>query len=323
MNNKETIFRPIKDELEKFRINYKNTLIGDRTSKMEFVKYLLKIEGKGVRPALLFLTAYLHGEVNEDSINAATILELTHTASLVHDDIVDEAFQRRGMLSINALWRSKKAVLIGDYIFSKSIRLASSNKLYDVLDCVSRVIENMSIGELEQHDATIRLDITETGYFEIIQNKTASLMSCASFLGASSVGASKEECDNMSKLGELIGVMFQIQDDILDYIGSSTGKMKSNDLKEQKITLPLIYALKRAKKSEANDILKLLRRVVEKRDNISIITSFVIDKGGIISAQKKLEELQKEAKLILAGYKESIYKESLMSLIDYVCKRNK
>lgn len=323
MSKMELIFRPIEGDLERFKKRYKEVLSGDRASKMDFVNYILKIEGKGLRPVLLFLTAHLHGEINDKSVNSAVILELTHTASLVHDDIVDEAFQRRGKFSINALWRSKKAVLIGDYIFSKAILTASQNELYNVLGDVARVIEAMSIGELEQSDATICLDITEARYFEVIRCKTASLMSCASKLGAVSVGASEQDCAKMEKLGEIIGIMFQIKDDILDYMGGSTGKMAGNDLKEHKITLPLIYALKKGDKSEVNTILKLLRESDEKKGYISKITSYVVEKGGIILSQKKIDSLREEAKEILASYPESQYKKSLLDLIDFVTERDK
>ena len=323
MAKNDLIYRPILGDLDNFKIRYKEVLTGDRISKMEFVNYLLKIEGKGMRPTILFLSSYLHGVVNDKSIYSAVILELTHMASLVHDDIVDEAFQRRGRYSINALWRSKKAVLIGDYIFAKAILAASNNELYDALGDVAIVLEDMSIGELEQSDASIRLDVDESKYFEVIRSKTGSLMSCSARLGAKSVGASDVAVAKMSKLGELIGVMFQIKDDILDFTGDESGKMKGNDLKEHKITLPLIYALKRGDKSESNTILKLLRERSEKSGYISKITQFVIEKGGIEAAYKKINQIKEEAKDILLTYDDSEYRQSFLALVDYICDRKK
>ena len=323
MAKNDLIYRPILGDLDNFKIRYKEVLTGDRISKMEFVNYLLKIEGKGMRPTILFLSSYLHGVVNDKSIYSAVILELTHMASLVHDDIVDEAFQRRGRYSINALWRSKKAVLIGDYIFAKAILAASNNELYDALGDVAIVLEDMSIGELEQSDASIRLDVDESKYFEVIRSKTGSLMSCSARLGAKSVGASDVAVAKMSKLGELIGVMFQIKDDILDFTGDESGKMKGNDLKEHKITLPLIYALKRGDKSESNTILKLLRERSEKSGYISKITQFVIEKGGIEAAYKKINQIKEDAKDILLTYDDSEYRQSFLALVDYICDRKK
>jgi len=323
MTKNNLIYRSILGDLDTFKIRYKEELTGDKISRMEFVDYLLKIEGKGMRPTILFLSAHLHGVVNEKSIYSAVILELTHMASLVHDDIVDEAFQRRGRYSINALWRSKKAVLIGDYIFARAILTASNNELYSALGDVASVLEDMSLGELEQSDASIRLDVDESKYFEVIRSKTGSLMSCSARLGAKSVNASDADVAKMSKLGELIGLVFQIKDDILDFTGDESGKMKGNDLKEHKITLPLIYALKRSDKSEANTILKLLRERSDKSGYISKITQFVVGKGGIDAAYKKMDQIKEDAKNILLSYDDSEYRQSYFALLDYICDRKK
>lgn len=319
MSKKDKIFDVIEVDLNRFRKEYKAALIGEKNSKMDFVNYILKSEGKGMRPVLLLLSARLHGEINDSSIFSAVILELTHNASLIHDDVVDEAYQRRNRFSINALWRSKKAVLIGDYVFSKAILTAAKNSLSYVLEDIARVIEDMSLGEIEQSDATIKLDITENLYYDVIRRKTASLMSCAARLGAVSTHASDAECEKMSRLGEIIGMMFQIKDDILDYTGGNSGKMIGNDLKEKKITLPLIYALKKGEKVEVNNILKLLR----KGNNISKISSFVFEKGGIALSQKKIDLMSEEAKELVMTYPNSVHRDAMIGLIDYIINRDK
>lgn len=319
MDKKDKFFSVIDTELERFREEYKSALSGDTHSVMDFVNYIIKSEGKGMRPVLLLLSANMHGVVNDASINSAVILELTHNASLIHDDVVDEAYQRRNRFSVNALWRSKKAVLIGDYVFSKAILTAAKKSLYYVLEDVARVIEDMSLGEIEQSDATIKLDITEAIYYDVIRRKTASLMSCAARLGAISTNASSEQCQKMSEIGELIGMMFQIKDDILDFTGGDSGKMIGNDLKEKKITLPLIYALKKGDHNQSSRILKLLR----KGNNISEITSYVIEKNGIVLAEKKIEAISKEAKEIIMTYPPSVYREAMIELVDFIINRNK
>lgn len=319
MSKKDKIFDVIEADLDRFRKEYKAALIGEKNSKMDFVNYILKSEGKGMRPVLLLLSARLHGEINDSSIFSAVILELTHNASLIHDDVVDEAYQRRNRFSVNALWRAKKAVLIGDYVFSKAILTAAKNSLSYVLEDIARVIEDMSLGEIEQSDATIKLDITENLYYDVIRRKTASLMSCAARLGAISTHASDAECEKMSRLGEIIGMIFQIKDDILDYTGGNSGKMIGNDLKEKKITLPLIYALKKGEKSEVNTILKLLR----KGNNISKISSYVFEKGGIALSQKKIDIMSTEAKELVMTYPESQYRDAMIGLIDYIIERDK
>lgn len=319
MSKKDKIFDVIEADLDRFRNEYKAALIGEKNSKMDFVNYILKSEGKGMRPVLLLLSARLHGEINDSSIFSAVILELTHNASLIHDDVVDEAYQRRNRFSVNALWRGKKAVLIGDYVFSKAILTAAKNSLSYVLEDIAKVIEDMSLGEIEQSDATIKLDITESLYYDVIRRKTASLMSCAARLGAISTHASDAECEKMSRLGEIIGMIFQIKDDILDYTGGNSGKMIGNDLKEKKITLPLIYALKKGEKSEVNTILKLLR----KGNNISKISSYVFEKGGIALSQKKIDIMSTEAKELVMTYPDSQYRDAMIGLIDYIIDRDK
>lgn len=319
MEKKDKIFDVIESDLVRFREAYKGALTGENASKMDFVKYILKSEGKGMRPVLLLLAARLHGEPNKASIYSAVILELTHNASLIHDDVVDEAYQRRNRFSVNALWRSKKAVLIGDYVFSKAILTASKNGLHYVLEDVAKVIEDMSLGEIEQSDATIKLDITESLYYDVIRRKTASLMSCSTRLGALSTGANDEQINKMNKLGELIGIMFQIKDDILDFTGINSGKMVGNDLKEKKITLPLIYALKKGSRSEVNEILKMLR----KGNNISKISDYVFEKGGIELSQNKIKAMSVEAKEIVMSYPDSQYRAAFLNLIDYIIEREK
>lgn len=325
MGKVKKFYAVVEAEFNQYKNRLREVLVGDdKGKKLEFVNYLLNSEGKGVRPLLVLLSAALNGKINDDSIDAAVVVELTHTASLVHDDIVDEAYQRRGYFSVNALWRSRNAVLIGDYVLAKAMLTAVNKKLYYVVENMSMVIEEMSKGELEQSEATLKLDIDVERYFNVIRRKTAYLMSSAATLGAMSVEADDQRCEDMKKLGELLGLMFQIKDDILDYSGSNIGKSIGNDLKEKKITLPLIYALKKAHEKNRKTILSIIRRGGDKKEYIKQVHDFIVENGGIIAANARMEQLKKEAKdILMQNYKESEYREALLELIEYIVHREK
>lgn len=325
MGKSNKFYSVVDKEFGQYRNRLKEVLIGDKSEKsLEFVNYLLKSEGKGVRPLLVLLSAALNGQVNENSIEAAVVVELTHTASLVHDDIVDEAYQRRGQFSVNALWRSRSSVLIGDYILAKAISTAIKKKLYYVVENMSMVIEEMSKGELEQSQATLKLDINEERYFNVIRCKTAYLMSAASTLGAMSVGADEKRCEDMKMLGELFGLLFQIKDDILDYSGKNIGKSIGNDLKEKKITLPLIYALKKSSERERKTILSIIRKGGDKSEYIKQVQEFIINNGGIVAANTRMEQIKTKAKdILLNNYPDTPNRVALLDLMDYIVSREK
>lgn len=322
--NKENFYAPIASELEAYRKRYADVLTqGQSGSKLDFVKYILRSEGKAVRPVLTLLSASLNGTVNPSTIDTAVVIELTHNASLIHDDVIDEAFTRRDMFSVNALWRSKKTVLIGDYVFSKAITTAVRAGLTHVIESIAIVLEEMSKGELEQIDATLKLDISEERYFRVIKAKTAYLMSCATRLGALSVGVSDEVADNMHSLGEKIGLMFQIKDDILDYTGSNIGKSVGNDLKERKITLPLIYALRKADKRSASRVMSIIRKGGTTAEHIKEVSRFIVDNKGIEAAEYRMKQFHEEALALLEPYAESASKTAMLSLLDFISKRTK
>ncbi len=297
--------------------------IDDSGRQYDFVEYMLEGQGKGVRPMLTLLSAAMFGDVNDDSVSNAAILELTHNASLIHDDVVDEAYQRRGKHSVNALWGSKRAVLIGDYILSRAIKAASDNELQYAIADVARVIEEMSIGEIEQIDATRKLDMTESRYYDVIRRKTANLMGCCARLGARSTGASEIEYTKMEKFGVLIGMMFQVKDDILDYTGVDTGKHIGNDVKERKITLPLIYAIQRATKSEKDAVLSMIRKDNESDITTKKVYDFILKNGGIEMAECRMAEFKSEALAIIENFEKTTATDNMIEFVNFVAERKK
>ncbi len=324
MQNIEDIQKPVKHELQKFSEYFASALKNEQPEIQEVINYILKTQGKQMRPLFLLLTAGLHGEINHKSYVAATLIELMHTASLVHDDIVDEAYQRRNKWSVNALWRSKKAVLIGDYILARGIRTAVDNELYDIIREISFVIEDMSKGELIQADASLSLDISRNEYFEIIRCKTASLLSACSYSGAKSTGASPEEVNRMRQFGNLLGLAFQIKDDLLDYNQTNLiGKPVLNDIKERKMTLPLIEALENVTEQEKEKIKGYLREANQNKISANKVYEFVLQHNGISKATALMEQKEREALQLLEGYPDSPYKEALIKYANYIMDRKK
>ena len=277
-----------------------------------------------MRPLLVFLTARLNGEISESTFVAATFIELLHTASIVHDDVVDDANERRGALSINALWNSKIAVLVGDYMLSKGMLISVEKNRFDMLEIVSEAVKSMSEGELLQLQKARKLNIKEEDYFKIIMSKTAALISACTACGARSVTDDPEITQLMKDFGENIGIAFQIKDDLLDYEGSGlTGKISGNDIKEKKITLPLIHALEQATDSKKRHVLSIVKNKKKSKTEINEVIRFVSEYGGMEYAAIKMNQYRDKALAILDSYPESEVKESLKEFVNYTTSRKK
>ncbi len=285
--------------------------------------YLLRRKGKQLRPMFVFLSAKLHGEIADSSYTAATMIELLHTATLIHDDVVDESLERRGFFSINALWKSKIAVLIGDYLLAKGLLLAVENKEYELLEIVSGAVREISEGELMQIQKSRKLNITESEYFEIIRKKTATLIAACTACGTKSVKANGEVVRKMKEFGENAGIAFQIKDDLFDYQKTGIlGKPTGNDIKEKKITLPLIHSLVNSGLSERKRILNLIRRHNRNASKVKEIIQFVWANGGIEYSVQKMNEYRDRALTILSQFPDNEAKNSLSELVNYTTSRD-
>jgi octaprenyl-diphosphate synthase len=285
-------------------------------------KYIIKQKGKKIRPLLVLLSAKACGVISERTYRGATLVELLHTATLVHDDVVDNADKRRGLPSINAVWKNKVAVLMGDYLLSRGLMIAIAGKDFDFLENITRTVQRMAEGELLQIKKTRKLDIDEETYFKIISDKTSSLLETCSVIGAMSVTDNPEYISAMNSYGIALGIAFQIKDDILDYEGTSKifGKPIGGDIKEKKITLPLIYALNNVDKQKAAYIRLLLKKIGSK-NSVNEIIEFVRQQGGIQYAEDVMQRYADEAKSAIHGIHESEAKTSLLNLVDFVVKR--
>jgi octaprenyl-diphosphate synthase len=287
--------------------------------------YIVNRKGKQMRPMFVFLTAKLvnNGEVNERTYRGASVIELIHTASLVHDDVVDESYKRRGFFSINALWKNKIAVLVGDYLLSKGMLLSVEHGDFDLLKIISVAIREISEGELLQLEKARRLDIDETVYYEIIRQKTATLIAACCSLGACSVQPDSVHVETFRKFGELCGMAFQIKDDLFDYGDTQIGKPTGIDIKEQKMTLPLIYALNNATPKEKRWLINSIKNHNRDKKRVKEVIQFVKDKGGLEYAEAKMHAYQEEALQLLDTYPESPYKAALQLMVNYVVDRKK
>jgi octaprenyl-diphosphate synthase len=276
-----------------------------------------------MRPLLVFLTARLNGNISESTYVAATLIELLHTASIVHDDVVDDAHERRGFLSINALWNSKIAVLVGDYMLSQGLLISVEKSRYDMLEIVSEAVRSMAEGELLQLQKARKLNIKEEDYYKIIISKTAALISACTATGALSVTEDTDTIQLMKDFGENIGIAFQIRDDILDYESNGlTGKTVGNDIKERKITLPLIHALELASSSRKREILSVVRSRKKTKSEIADVIQFVSSTGGLVYAEMKMNQYRDKAMAILDSYPFSDVRESLKQFVNYTTSRN-
>lgn len=289
----------------------------------KITQYIIKTKGKQMRPMFVFFSAGLCGSINDSTYRGASLVELLHTASLVHDDVVDNANERRGFFSVNALWKNKIAVLVGDYLLSKGLLLSVKHHEYDLLKIVSEAVEQMSEGELLQIEKARRLDIEEDIYYEIIRKKTASLIASCCACGASSVGASTETVHQLKLFGEKVGLAFQIKDDLFDLGVDDVGKPLGNDIKEKKLTLPLIYALKNTSWIEKRRIINLVKNHNDNFDKIDTVISFVRNSGGLEYAKSKMIEYQNDAFAILEKFPDNAYKSGLEQLVTFTTNRKK
>lgn len=288
--------------------------------------YIVNRKGKQMRPMFVFLTAKMvsGGTVNERTYRGASVIELIHTATLVHDDVVDDSNRRRGFFSINALWKNKIAVLVGDYLLSKGLLLSIDNNDFDLLKIISVAVREMSEGELLQIEKARRLDITEDIYYEIIRQKTATLIAACCSLGACAVKPEDTEVvERMRKFGELIGMAFQIKDDLFDYTDDAIGKPTGIDIKEQKMTLPLIYALNNCTSKEKSWCINSIKNHNKDKKRVREVISFVKERNGLIYAEQKMVQFQKEALSLLQNFPDSPYKEALILMVNYVIERKK
>lgn len=324
MSQIDIIKRPIKEEIRKFEPYFRASLKSKVPLLGIITNYILRRKGKQMRPMFVFLAAKMLGEISNSTYNAATFIELLHTATLIHDDVVDEAFERRGYFSINALWKSKVAVLVGDFLLAKGLLLAVDKDEYDLLRIVSNAVKEMSEGELLQIEKAKRLNITEDIYFEIIRKKTASLIASCTSIGAKSVGCSDEVVEKMRLFGEYVGIAFQIKDDLLDYDNTNIiGKPTGNDIKEKKLTLPLIYVLANSKQKTKSWILKTVKRHNKNSKKVTELLDYVNNNGGIEYSESRMLEYKEKAMEILTHFPDNEAKKSLIEIVNYTTDRRK
>ncbi|HLT86580.1 MAG TPA: polyprenyl synthetase family protein [Sphingobacterium sp.] len=314
---------PIAQELKEFESRFKESMHSAVPLLNRITQYILKQKGKQMRPMFVFLSAGLCGNINDSSYRAASLVELLHTASLIHDDVVDNANERRGFFSVNALWKNKIAVLLGDFLLSKGMSLAVKHNELNLLKVMSDAVEEMSEGELLQIEKARKLDIEEDVYFEVIRKKTASLIAACCACGASSAKASQETVDHLHLFGEKVGIAFQIKDDLFDFGLDDVGKPVGNDIKEKKMTLPLIYALKNTNRAEKRRIINLVKNHSENKDKVNEVITFVRSSGGMDYAREKMLQYQQEAFDILTAFPDNTYKVALEQLVRFTTERKK
>jgi len=312
---------PVSKELEEFEKKFRESMRSSVPLLDRITYYIVQRKGKQMRPLFVLLSARLFNQISEATYIAASLVELLHTATLVHDDVVDDAYERRGFFSINALWKNKIAVLVGDYLLSKGLLLSIEHDQIHLLKILSNAVKEMSEGELLQIEKARKLDIEESVYFDIIRQKTASLIASACASGAASAGASVDEIERMRLLGEKIGIAFQIKDDLFDFGNGSIGKPTGIDIKEKKMTLPLIYALQNAPKSEKRKIINTIKNHSTNKAKVAEVIQFVNASGGIEYAHKAMVAYRKEAIDLLMQFPESDSRNSIEMLIAYTIDR--
>ncbi len=316
MNLKE-IQAPIKNEMDEFKKRLKSSILSSNKIIDTVVSYILKRKGKQIRPVFVFLTAGLNGKITDATYRAAILIEILHTATLIHDDVVDDSNYRRGFFSVNALWKSKYSVLIGDYLLSRGLELSVDNDDFKFLGVLSNAVKKMSEGEITQLKKSKSLDIDEETYFKIISDKTASLFSSCCKMGAISTNSKAKNIDLMSEFGLLVGKAFQIRDDLFGYLSYDTGKPSLNDFKQAKITLPLIHSLSKVNSIKQKEIISNLKKF----KSIDKVISFVKENGGIDYSEKIMCNLINSSYDILNQFPESKYKNSLQNLLEYTIRR--
>lgn len=319
----DKIKQPIVHDLDLFEIKFREAMKSNVPLLDTIMTYIVKRKGKQVRPMFVFLSAKLFNDINDSTYRAASLVELLHTATLVHDDVVDDSDERRGFFSVNALWKNKIAVLVGDYLLSKGLLLSVKNKDYHLLEIVSESVEAMSEGELLQIEKTRNLNLSEEVYYDIIRKKTASLIASCCAIGAASAGANAEQIEQMRLFGEKIGIAFQMKDDLLDYGDSDIGKPTGIDLKEKKLTLPIIYTINNADSSTRSFIINTIKNHNNNKKKVAEVIKYVNEHDGIAYTRKAMERYKNEALTLLNNVSDSPYKDNLKELVAYVIDRTK
>lgn len=323
MSEIKEIKAPILKEIGLFEKKFKESLTSSVPLLDRILHYIIKRKGKQMRPMFVFLSAKMFGKIKDETYRAASMIELLHTATLVHDDVIDESNLRRGFFSINALWKNKVAVLVGDFLLSRGLLLAVKNKDFQLLEIMSATVEEMSEGELLQIEKTRKLNITEDIYFKIIKKKTASLIAACCASGAYSARQESTVIEQMKLFGEKAGIAFQIKDDLFDYTETSfTGKPIGVDIKEKKITLPLIYTLNKVEKNQRKHLINILKNSYKNEKSINELINIVKENGGVQYAQEKMKGYYNDAKEILNSFEDNDAKKSLQLLLKFVIERN-
>lgn len=317
------IQKPISRELEIFEDKFKESMKSSVPLLDRITHYIVKRKGKQMRPMFVFFTAGLCGGIAESTYRGAALVELLHTATLVHDDVVDNANQRRGFFSVNALWKNKIAVLVGDFLLAKGMSLSVENNDFELLKIVSRAVQQIIEGELLQIEKARRLDINEEVYFEVIRQKTASLIASCCACGAASADADPDTIAKMHLFGEKVGIAFQIKDDLFDFGTDDVGKPLGNDIKEKKMTLPLIYALNSAGRKERHYIINLVKNHHEDKEKVEEVVRFVRASGGMEYAEDKMMDYQQQAFEILHSFPDNAFRQGLEKLVRFTTERKK
>lgn len=311
----------IESELKTFEIKFREAVSSQAPMLDRIMRYIVKRKGKQLRPMFVFLSARLCGEINESTYRAASLVEVLHTATLMHDDVVDDSMERRGFFSVYALWKAKATVLIGDYLLAKGLLLSLSNNDYCTLQILSDAVRKMSEGELLQLEKARNLNLKEDVYYEIIRNKTASLVASACAAGAWSTTNDKNITEKMRLFGENAGMAFQIKDDLFDYSSDKIGKPTGNDIKEKKLTLPLIYTLNNTDKQTRRKIIFIIKNENKARDAVQYVINKVVECGGINYATQKMNEFKQKSIDILHEFQENAYRTGLENLVNFVTDR--
>ncbi len=319
----DQIKQPVSEELEIFEKFFQDAMKSNVSLLEKITYYIVKRKGKQIRPMYVLLSAKMFGPVNNNSYIAAAMIELMHTATLVHDDVVDDANERRGFFSVNALWKNKIAVLVGDYLLAKGLMISVESGNSELLKILSSTVKNMSEGELLQIQKARKLDIVEEVYFNIIRQKTASLIAASCSIGAATVCKDPEIVARMHAYGEAIGMAFQIKDDLFDYGSKDIGKPRGIDIKEKKMTLPLIHVLQKVNSQEKSYIINTVKNHNENKQKVDELIAFIKEKGGLEYATAKMMEYKALGDSILAEFPDNEYRRSLLSLSDYVINRSK
>jgi octaprenyl-diphosphate synthase len=319
----QAIQAPVADEMRAFEGKFRQFMKSEVMLLDQIMNYIVRRKGKQLRPLFVFLSAGTFGPIHESTYRGAALIELIHTATLVHDDVVDDSNYRRGFFSVNALWKNKIAVLVGDYLLSRSLFLAVDHEDFDFLKLINRAVKEISEGELLQIEKARRLDITEDVYFEIIRQKTATLIAACCAVGARSVGQSAEVVERMRLFGEKVGIAFQIKDDLFDYGEAEIGKPVGIDIKEKKMTLPLIYALRQADWFTKRGIINAIKNESENPKKVAEVIAFVKTSGGIEYATKAMKRYVAEAQALLAEFPDNAHRQSLGDLVRYTIERVK